>query len=139
MHEQPQHPGTTRPGTLALGAALDQSPMLTQLLQRLQESRRALPRSANTCPTPCATRCAPDRSTRPAGPCWCQAARLASKLRQLVPALEATLHQPGLAGYADPHQGSIDLKHAAAFWIGAGCPNRTDDLPLTRRVLYQLS
>ncbi len=23
--------------------------------------------------------------------------------------------------------------------IGAGCPNRTDDLPLTRRVLYQLS
>ena len=22
---------------------------------------------------------------------------------------------------------------------GAGCPNRTDDLPLTRRVLYQLS
>ena len=24
-------------------------------------------------------------------------------------------------------------------FIGAGCPNRTDDLPLTRRVLYQLS
>jgi hypothetical protein len=27
--------------------------------------------------------------------------------------------------------------HAA--FVGAGCPNRTDDLPLTRRVLYQLS
>ena len=26
-----------------------------------------------------------------------------------------------------------------AHLIGAGCPNRTDDLPLTRRVLYQLS
>ena len=34
--------------------------------------------------------------------------------------------------YADTTLGVI-------VFIGAGCPNRTDDLPLTRRVLYQLS
>ena len=28
---------------------------------------------------------------------------------------------------------------SATGQTGAGCPNRTDDLPLTRRVLYQLS
>ena len=37
---------------------------------------------------------------------------------------------------------SIDCKRKLLFLRrnnGAGCPNRTDDLPLTRRVLYQLS
>ena len=31
---------------------------------------------------------------------------------------------------------AINIRH---YFNGAGCPNRTDDLPLTRRVLYQLS
>ena len=31
------------------------------------------------------------------------------------------------------------LRPRAPWIVGAGCPNRTDDLPLTRRLLYRLS
>ena len=34
---------------------------------------------------------------------------------------------------------TISVKEIVAFLFGAECRIRTDDLPLTRRVLYQLS
>jgi hypothetical protein len=33
----------------------------------------------------------------------------------------------------------VKVSVASVMDDGAGCPNRTDDLPLTRRLLYQLS
>jgi hypothetical protein len=83
------------PGTWALGAALDQSQALTRLLQRLQESQARFAAIRE---------CLPDNlcGAVRAGPLddagWSllvQSGAVASKLRQLVPELEAALQSRG--------------------------------------------
>ena len=87
--------GPTSPGTLTLGTALDQSQPLAKLLQRLQESRARFAAIRETLPD---TLCDQVR----AGPLdesgWSllvSSGAAASKLRQLVPALEAALISQG--------------------------------------------
>ena len=50
---------------------------------------------------------------------------------------QARLVESAHGGLIDSEVGDYYLFKSALH--GAGCPNRTDDLPLTRRVLYQLS
>ena len=87
--------GSQSPGTWAMGAALDQSAALTRLLQRLQESRARFAAIRGQLPEGL------DGSVRP-GPLddagWSllvQSGAVASKLRQLLPALEAALLAQG--------------------------------------------
>ncbi|MGL6108632.1 MAG: hypothetical protein ACRC2B_00885 [Rubrivivax sp.] len=87
--------GPTSPDTLALGAALDQSQPLARLLQRLQESRERFAAIREQLPDSL-------RDQVRAGPLddagWSllvSNGAAASKLRQLVPALEAALHIRG--------------------------------------------
>jgi hypothetical protein len=87
--------GPTSPGTLALGAALDQSQPLARLLQRLQESRARFAAIRELLPDTL-------RDQVRAGPLdesgWSllvSNGAAASKLRQLVPALEARLISEG--------------------------------------------
>ena len=87
--------GPTSPGTLALGAALDQSQPLARLLQRLQESRARFAAIRELLPDTL-------RDQVRAGPLdeisWSllvSNGAAASKLRQLVPALEAMLISQG--------------------------------------------
>ena len=87
--------GPTSPGTLALGAALDQSQPLARLLQRLQESRVRFATIRELLPVTL-------RDQVRAGPVdesgWSllvSNGAAASKLRQLVPTLEAALVSQG--------------------------------------------
>ena len=85
------------PGTWALGAALDRSPPLTQLLQRLQQSQQRLAALSGLLPEGL-------RSEVRAGPLddagWTllvPGGAAASKLRQLLPQLQAALQAQGWA------------------------------------------
>jgi hypothetical protein len=87
--------GPTSPGTLPLGAALDQSQPLARLLQRLHESRARFAAVRELLPDTL-------RDQVRAGPLdeisWSllvSNGAAASKLRQLVPALEAMLISQG--------------------------------------------
>ena len=87
--------GPTSSGTLALGAALDQSQPLARLLQRLQESRARFAAIRELLPDTL-------RDQVRAGPVdegtWSllvSNGAAASKLRQLIPALEGALVSQG--------------------------------------------
>jgi hypothetical protein len=91
-----RQPSSTRSsGTWALGAALEQSQALAQLLQRLQQSRARLACIRELLPEPL-------RGVVRAGPLdeagWSllvPSGAVASKLRQLVPELQAALQHQG--------------------------------------------
>lgn len=86
---------TTRPGTLALGAALGQSPMLTQLLKRLQESRERFAAIRQHLPEPLRDAVRPGPLDEAGWSLLVPSGAVASKLRQLRPELEAALISQG--------------------------------------------
>jgi hypothetical protein len=79
------------PGTWALGAALDQSDSLTRLLQRLQESQARFAAIRELLPETLRGAVRPGPLDDAGWSLLAQSGAVASKLRQMVPELEATL------------------------------------------------
>lgn len=83
------------PGTLALSAALDQSQALTRLLQRLQESQARFAAIRDHLPETLRGAVRPGPLDDAGWSLLAQSGAAASKLRQLVPDLEAALSNQG--------------------------------------------
>jgi len=79
------------PGTWALSAALDQSQALTRLLQRLQESQARFAAIREHLPDNLRSAVRPGPLDDAGWSLLAQSGAVASKLRQLVPDLEAAL------------------------------------------------
>jgi hypothetical protein len=86
---------TSSPGTLTLGAALDQSPPLARLLLRLQESRARFVVVRERLPDALRDQVRPGPLDDAGWSLLVSNGAAASKLRQLVPALEAALLNQG--------------------------------------------
>lgn len=82
-------------GTLALGAALDQSQPLARLLQRLQESRARFGTICTHLPEPLRDQIRPGPLDDAGWTLLVPHGAAASKLRQMVPTLEAALRGAG--------------------------------------------
>ena len=93
----PDHKFTASPGTWALGAALDQSQPLAQLLQRLQESRARFDALQAHLPEALRAAVRPGPLDAAGWTLMVSGGAAASKLRQLLPALEAALQASGFA------------------------------------------
>jgi len=87
--------GPSSPGTLALGAALDQNQTLGRLLQRLQESRARFAAIREMLPDTLRDQVRPGPLDDAGWSLLAPSGAAASKLRQLVPALETRLHEQG--------------------------------------------
>ncbi len=87
--------GTSHPGTLSLGSALDQSQPLAKLLQRLQESRARYAAIRAELPEALRDQVRPGPLDDAGWSLLVPNGAAASKLRQLVPALDATLCSQG--------------------------------------------
>lgn len=85
------------PGTWALGAALDQSPPLTLLLQRLQDSRARFDALREQLPESLSAELRPGPLDEAGWTLLVPGGAAAAKLRQLRPALEAALQAHGFA------------------------------------------
>ena len=83
------------PGTWALGAALDQSQALARLLQRLQESQARFTAIRESLPEQLRGAVRPGPLDETGWSLLAQSGAAASKLRQLVPELEAALLNQG--------------------------------------------
>jgi hypothetical protein len=79
------------PGTWALGAALDQSRALTRLLQRLQESQARFADIRELLPDPLRGAVRPGPLDDAGWSLLAHSGAVASKLRQMVPELDAAL------------------------------------------------
>jgi hypothetical protein len=79
------------PGTWALGAALDQSQALTRLLQRLQESQARFADIRELLPDPLRGAVRPGPLDDAGWSLLAHSGAVASKLRQMVPELDAAL------------------------------------------------
>ncbi|HYN58757.1 MAG TPA: hypothetical protein VET87_04280 [Rubrivivax sp.] len=88
--------GPHSPGTFALGAALDQSQALARLLQRLQESRARFAAVREQLPDALRDQVRPGPLDDEGWSLLVPHGAAASKLRQLLPTLEATLLAQGL-------------------------------------------
>jgi hypothetical protein len=86
---------TTHGGTLALGAALDQSQPLARLLQRLKESRARFDTICAHLPEPLRDQVRPGPLDDAGWTLLVPHGAAASKLRQIVPTLEAALRGAG--------------------------------------------
>ena len=93
----PDHKFTASPGTWALGAALDQSQPLAQLLQRLQESRARFDALHAHLPEALRDAVRPGPLDAAGWTLMVSGGAAASKLRQLLPTLEAALRATGFA------------------------------------------
>ncbi|HMO46217.1 MAG TPA: DciA family protein [Rubrivivax sp.] len=92
----PHKPGSTaHPGTLALGEALDQSRPLTSLLRRLQESQARLAAVRELLPETLRSQVRPGPLDDAGWSLLVPGGAAASKLRQLMPQLQAALQQQG--------------------------------------------
>jgi hypothetical protein len=91
-------PGPARPGTLSLGAALDQSQPLVRLLQRLQESRERFAAIREQLPEALREQVRPGPLDDKGWSLLVPSGAAASKLRQLVPQIEAALLAQGWQG-----------------------------------------
>jgi cytochrome c-type biogenesis protein CcmH/NrfG len=87
--------GASSPGSLSLGAALDQNQTLGRLLQRLQESRERFAAIRELLPEHLREQVRPGPLDAAGWSLLAPSGAAASKLRQLVPALEARLHAQG--------------------------------------------
>jgi hypothetical protein len=87
--------GPASPGTLALGAALDQSQPLARLLQRLQESRARFDAIREHLPEALRDQVRPGPLDEAGWSLLVSNGAAASKLRQSVPTLEAALRARG--------------------------------------------
>jgi hypothetical protein len=87
--------GTHSPGTWALGAALDQSQALTRLLQRLQESQARFAAIQGQLPDSLRSHVRPGPLDDTGWSLLVPSGALASKLRQLLPTLDAALLAQG--------------------------------------------
>jgi hypothetical protein len=85
-------------GTLALGSALEQSQPLARLLQRLQESRQRFDAIRSHLPETLRDQVGPGPLDEAGWTLLASHGAAASKLRQLVPALEAQLLRAGWQG-----------------------------------------
>jgi hypothetical protein len=83
------------PGTWALGAALDQSQALTRLLQRLQESQARFAAIREVLPDNLRDAVRPGPLDDAGWSLLAQSGAVASKLRQMVPELDAALQAGG--------------------------------------------
>ena len=83
------------PGTWGLGAALDQNQALTRLLQRLQESQARFAAIREHLPDPLRAAVRPGPLDEAGWSLLAQSGAAASKLRQLLPELEAALLHQG--------------------------------------------
>ena len=83
------------PGTWALGAALDQSQPLARLLQRLQESRARLAAIREQLPEGLRDEVRPGPLDEAGWSLLVSSGAAASKLRQLLPQVQATLRSHG--------------------------------------------
>jgi len=83
------------PGTWALGSALDQSQPLVRLLQRLQESQARFAAIREHLPEPLRDAVRPGPLDDGGWSLLVQSGAAASKLRQLLPELEAALLHQG--------------------------------------------
>jgi hypothetical protein len=92
---EPKTPGASSPGTLALGAALDQSQALARLLQRLQESRVRLAAIREHLPEALRDQVRPGPLDDEGWSLLVSNGAAASKLRQSVPTIEAALRAHG--------------------------------------------
>jgi hypothetical protein len=88
-------PATTRSGTWTLGTALDQSQPLARLLQRLQESQARFAVIREHLPEPLRDAVRPGPLDDAGWSLLAQSGAVASKLRQLLPDLEAALTGQG--------------------------------------------
>lgn len=91
-HKTPPH---HRSATLALGAALDQSEPLARLMQRLQESRARFAAIQEHLPETLRDQVRPGPLDDQGWSLLVSNGAAASKLRQLIPALETTLLSQG--------------------------------------------
>jgi hypothetical protein len=82
-------------GTFALAAALDQSDSLTRLLQRLQESQARFAAIGDLLPEPLRVAVRPGPLDDAGWSLLAHSGAVASKLRQLVPELQAALQSQG--------------------------------------------
>jgi len=87
--------GTLHPGTLPLGTALDQSQPLVRLLRRLQESRARFDTIGAQLPDTLRDQVRPGPLDDDGWSLLVANGAAASKLRQLVPLLDATLLAQG--------------------------------------------
>jgi cytochrome c-type biogenesis protein CcmH/NrfG len=87
--------GVSSPGSLSIGAALDQNQALGVLLQRLQESRARFAALRELLPEHLRDQVRPGPLDAAGWSLLAPSGAAASKLRQLVPALEARLHEQG--------------------------------------------
>jgi Dna[CI] antecedent, DciA len=87
--------GVASPGSLSLGAALDQNQALGRLLQRLQESRARFATVRELLPEHLRDQVRPGPLDDAGWSLLAPSGAAASKLRQLVPALEARLLEQG--------------------------------------------
>jgi hypothetical protein len=83
------------PGTWALGAALDQSQALARLLQRLQESQARFAAIRERLPDALRGAVRPGPLDDAGWSLLAQSGAVASKLRQMLPELEAALQDQG--------------------------------------------
>ena len=93
----PDHKFTASPGTWALGAALDQSQPLTQLLRRLQESNARFDALHEHLPEALRAAVQPGPLDEAGWTLLVRGGAAASKLRQLLPTLEGALQSGGFA------------------------------------------
>ncbi len=91
-------PKPNSPGTLHLATALDQSQALAKLLQRLQESRDRLAAIREQLPETLRDQVRPGPLDDAGWSLLVPSGAVASKLRQLLPDLEATLIARGWQG-----------------------------------------
>jgi len=88
-------PANPSPGTWTLGSALDQSQALARLLQRLQESQARFAAIREHLPDPLRAAVRPGPLDEAGWSLLAQSGAAASKLRQLLPELEAALLHQG--------------------------------------------
>jgi hypothetical protein len=94
----PKTHGPTNPGTLHLGTALDQNQTLAKLLQRLQQSRERFEAVRGQLPEALRDQVRPGPLDDAGWSLLVPNGAAASKLRQLLPALEAALRAQGVQG-----------------------------------------